>query len=277
MAKRRLFTDFRATRALLPDEAFALVSGKRPEPTDLVAEDVWNGIMHLPDDVAITTSSHHGSQLAALYSLWGDWLKAMGDEHDELFIGMLDAADCFQASTFDSLHGYYRSAMANLRSAVELVAIGSLGNLSPNDRDYLRWKKQNVGSLPFATVIRKLRGVTKTPLSPLIFKPNGWVEALYNELCAYTHSRPDSTDGEMWRSNGPIYVTAAFNLVFKLQASTYATCYVLAKVGRPHLVLPSDSKFLFTTPKLLWRDDIASSYRVLCSIQGERDHAAPKD
>ena len=112
-------------RTLLPDEAFALVNGPRPGPTDLVAGDVWNGIMHLPDDVAITTSNHHGSQLAFLYSLWGDWLEAMGDEHDELFTGMLDAADCFQSSTFDSLHGYYRSALANLRSALELVAIGA--------------------------------------------------------------------------------------------------------------------------------------------------------
>jgi hypothetical protein len=74
----------------------------------------------------------------------GDLLEAIGDEQDELFAGMLDAVDCFQASTFDSLHGYYRSALSNLRSALELVAIGSLGNLSPNDSDYLRWKKQNV-------------------------------------------------------------------------------------------------------------------------------------
>lgn len=150
MPKRAPYTDFRTIRALLPDEVFLLVNGPRPGPADLVTEDVWHGIMHLPDDVAITTSNHHGSQLAALYLLWGDLLEAIGDEQDELFTGMLDAADCFRASTFDSLHGYYRSALSNLRSALELVVIGSLGNLSPNDKDYLRWKKQNVGSLPFS-------------------------------------------------------------------------------------------------------------------------------
>jgi hypothetical protein len=266
MAKRATFTDFRTTRVLLPDEAFALVGGKRPGPTDLVAKDVWNGIMHLPDDVAITTSNHHGSQLAALYTLWGDWVEAMGNTHDELFTGMLDAADCFQASTFESLHGYYRSSLSNLRTAIELVAIGTLGNLSPIDRDYVRWKKQNVGSLPLASSIRKLRSVTKAPVSALIFKPNGWMEALYNELCAYTRSRPDSSDGEMWSSNGPVYVTVAANLVFELQASTYATCYLLAKIGRPNFGLPAGSEFLFTTPDLLWRDDIAASYHTLCSI-----------
>jgi hypothetical protein len=36
-----------------------------------------------------------GSQLATLDSLWGDWLETMGNQHDELFAGMLDAADCF--------------------------------------------------------------------------------------------------------------------------------------------------------------------------------------
>lgn len=264
--KRIPTTDFRKTRTLLPDEAFALVAGERPSPTDFVTEDVWNGIMHLPDDVAITTSNHHGSQLAALYTLWGGWVEAIGDEHDELFTGMLDAADCFQASTFDSLHGYYRSALSNLRSAIELVAIGSLGNLLPNDKDYLRWTKQNLGSLPFASSIRKLRGATAKPISTVILKPNGSIEALYNELCAYTHSRPDASDGKLWESNGPIYVTAAVNLVFELQVSTYAVCYLLVKLGRPSLVLPTASSFLFTTPELLWRDDIVANYHTLCSV-----------
>ena len=59
------------TRTLLPDEAFALVSGPTPDPTDLVPDDVWSGITHLPDDMAIRTSDHHGSQLATLYSRWG--------------------------------------------------------------------------------------------------------------------------------------------------------------------------------------------------------------
>jgi len=55
--------------------------------------------------------------------------------------------------------------------------------------------------------------------------------------------------------------------VFKLQVSTYAAGYVLAKVGRPKLVLPKSSEFLFTTTQLPCRDDIASSYRVLCALR----------
>lgn len=260
-------SDFRTKRALLPDEVFLLVSGKRPGPTDLIAEDIWNGIVHLPDDVALTTSNHHGTQLATLYALWGDWLEAIGDKHDDLFAGMLDAADCFQASTFNSLHGYYRSALSNLRSALELVAIGALGNLSPADKDYLRWKKQNIGSLPFASCLRKLRGATVPAVRASVLKPNGWLDDLYEGLCAYAHSRPDASDGEMWRSNGPIYVVAAFNHVHELQISTYAACYILTKIGRPGFILPTASEFLFKKPDLLWRDDIAPSYRALCAIK----------
>ncbi len=240
------------------------MSGKRPSPTDPVSEEVWGGIMHLPDDVALTTSNHHGSQLATLYSLWGDWREAIAlEKKDELFDGMLDAADCFQASTFDSLHGYYRSAVSNLRSALELVAIGCLGNFSPNDSDYVRWKQHNIGSLPFSTCLRKLRGATDGPVRTSVLKPGGWLERFYEELCAYAHSRPGSSDGEMWRSNGPIHVTAAFSLVFEMQVSTYAACFIFTKIGRPDFALPKAAGFLFKTPELFWSDEVESSYRIL--------------
>jgi hypothetical protein len=133
---------------------------------------------------------------------------------------MLDAADCLQASTFDSLHGYYRSAVANLRSALELIAIGTLGNLSSTDNDYLRWKQHNLGSLPFPTCLRKLRGATRGVARTDVLKPGNWPEALYEELCRFTHARPDASDGTIWRSNGPIYVSAAFSAVYELQMTT---------------------------------------------------------
>jgi hypothetical protein len=267
MGKRKSSKDFRSLRALLPDKAFALRCGKRPGPTDLVRKRVWRGIMHLPDDVAITTSNHHGTQLAALYTLWGDWLEAIGEkEEDALFSPMLDAADCFQSSTFDHLHGYYRSALSNLRSALELVAIGALGNLAPADEVYVRWKK-SAASLAFPSCRGRLRGATKEPVRTLLFNSGGWMEGLYYKLCNYAHSRPDSSDGAMWESNGPIYVGTVFNDVFRLQASTYAACYLLVKASKPQFILPGTSGFLFETPKILWSDKIASSYRTLCKDQ----------
>jgi hypothetical protein len=93
------------------------------------------------------------------------------------------------------------------------------------------------------------------------------MEGLYYKLCNYAHSRPDSSDGAMWESNGPIYVGTVFNDVFRLQASTYAACYLLVSISRPQFSLPSTSEFVVETPKLLWSDEITSSYRTLCSPQ----------
>jgi hypothetical protein len=119
-------SDFRARRYVLEADAY-LTGGEHIAPTDLIASNIWSGITHLPDDIAIRISSHHGTELKLLYSLWGDWLEATGDpfQKDNLFACMLDAADCFQCATFNLLHGYYRSALADLRSALELVAIGT--------------------------------------------------------------------------------------------------------------------------------------------------------
>ncbi len=40
--------DFRARRHYLPEEAFALVTGKYPPPSDLILENQWQGIMTNP-------------------------------------------------------------------------------------------------------------------------------------------------------------------------------------------------------------------------------------
>jgi len=71
----------------------------RRDPTDLISEDVWQGIMHLPDDVVLTTANHRGTQLAAMHSLWGEWIEACGhDREEELFEAMVDVTDCFSVN-----------------------------------------------------------------------------------------------------------------------------------------------------------------------------------
>jgi hypothetical protein len=112
-----------------------------------------------------------------------------------------------------------------------------------------------------------LRGAVGAAVRQDVLRPNGWIEAHYNALCAYVHSRPDASDGELWRSNGPVYVATATELVFKLQMSTYAGCYVLAMIGRPQLLLPQHSQFLFTSLGVLSLDEIASSYNALCRLR----------
>jgi hypothetical protein len=263
MAKRKSVKDFRAVRALLPDEVFLLIDGTRRGPTDPVSEDVWNGIMHLPDDVALTTSNHHGRELGALYTLWGDWIEAHGDEYDEPLVGaMLDATDCFQSSMFDALHGYYRSALSKLRSALELVAIGTLGNLAPANDAYLRWKNDGA-TLAFPDCRQRLRRITVEPMSRLLFKQGGWMESLYYDLCAFAHSRPDASDGAMWESNGPVYSGASFTKVYGAQIATYAAGYLMVKTGRPAFILPNRSEFIFVAP--LASDEGERMYRTVFS------------
>lgn len=245
MAKRKSDKDFRSSRELLPDEVFAWVTEDRSQQTDLVRKRDWRGIMHLADDVALTTSNHHGKQLRILYMLWGAWLEAIGDDEDALYGAMLDAADCFQSSTFDALHGYYRSALSNLRAALDVVAIGTVGNLAPADPVYTRWKTSNA-RLVFPRA--KLRQLTNEPVSSLLFKQAGWMDDLYDELSAYTHSRPDASDGTMWESNGPVYRTLAFRKVFGSQIATYAACYHMAKTGRPAFILPKKGEMIFLRP-----------------------------
>ena len=66
-------------------------------------------------------------RLRLMRQLWGDWLEAIGDpdNSDEMFNCLLEAADCFQGATFNFLHGYYRTALSELRTALELVIIGA--------------------------------------------------------------------------------------------------------------------------------------------------------
>jgi hypothetical protein len=125
MTKPLPLDDFRAVRIILEPDDFALSFGKEPPPSDLIDKETWQGITILPDDVSIRTSNHHGNLLKILYSLWGAWIEAVGENQDFLYDTILDAADEFQATTFNSLAGYYRQAIGCLRSALELITIGA--------------------------------------------------------------------------------------------------------------------------------------------------------
>jgi hypothetical protein len=151
---------------------------------------------------------------------------------------------------------YYRSALANLRAALDLVAIGTLGNFAPTDPVYLRWKS-GVARLVFPR--EQLR--SSEPASSLLFKQGAWMNALYDELSAYAHSRPDASDGAMWESNDPVYSGKAFTRVFGAQIATYAACYHMVTVARSAFVLPKHSEFIFLPP--LASAEGARMYRTL--------------
>ena len=256
--------DFRSIRQKLPAECFLWADGPEPKPTDLVHRETWDGIMHLPDDVAIRSSDHNGIRLSMLYSLWGDWITATGDpgRPDELFGCMLDAADALQCATFLAVHGFYRAAMAELRVAVELVLVGTYGNLKPNEPKYLNWKKSG-GELPFGTIRNELAKALTGVSYGWIFEKEEFINRTYRKLCNFTHSRPDSSDGVLWRSNGPVYVHEMMIKIFLMAMSVYAICYLLVRLSRPISVLPRDSRILFEEDWIPEREGIARAFEQL--------------
>lgn len=268
MTKALPLRDFRSVRHVLESDDWG-VGGDHVSPTDQIDQNAWHEIMDLPDDVAVTTSKHYESELKLLNDLWGDWVKAVGDvaNQDELFSCMLDALECFQCSTFNLLHGYYRSAIASLRTAIEAIVIGAYGNLSPTNKTYVDWKTgaSELTFTPARKALLKLAGL----------KPAGWLleddkltAQAFRQLCRFTHSRPDTSDGDLWESNGPICSDKGVKLTFDSSLQIYAICYLIVGIGRPGFILPVDSRVLF---KLKWLDghvQLSKAFHELGELRG---------
>jgi hypothetical protein len=272
MVQKLLPFDFRAVRRKLDPEVFMNSEGMDVDPTDLVDEETWSGITHLPDDVAIRVSDHNGIRLALLYSLWGDWITAIGDpddEHDELYDCMLDATSTFQCANFLFLHGFYRAALAELRVALELVMIGAYGNLKPADPDYVEWKT-NGSELGFTRIRRRMFAMLRADQCKWLLDEGEFPDKTFRQLCNFTHSRQDSSDVALWQSNGPVYVHEAVMLTFFTTLSVYAICYLLVRIARPSFTLPPDSRILFEEDWVPNREGIARAFEQLY-----RERAAP--
>lgn len=264
MIKKLPLSDFRAVRHKLEPDEFALSEGPNIAPTHLIDEETWGGITHLSDDVVIRTSDHNGHRLALLHSLWGDWITATGDPEkpDELFSCMLDAGDALQCTNFLFLHGYYRASMAELRVALELVMIGAYGNLMPGDFDYVIWKTSG-SELGFTRFRRRMHGMLRTEQCKWLVADEEFPDKTFRQLCNFTHSRPNSSDGSLWQSNGPVYAHDAVMLTFFTTVSVYAICYLLIRIARPHFALPPGSRILFEEDWVPNREGVAKAFEQL--------------
>jgi hypothetical protein len=267
MSKKLPLTDFRAVRSKLEPHEFAISDGQDAAPSDLIEKDVWDGIVHLPEDVSIRISDHNGIRLRLVYSLWGDWITAIGnpDKPDEVFSCMLDVADCFQCANFNFLHGFYRAALAELRTALELMVIGAYGSLNPTDKDYVGWKAGS-GELNFGRCRRRLFGSLRKEQAKWMFEEGGFLAAAYQALCNYTHSRPDASDSALWQSNGPVYNADAITLTIYTALSVYAMCYLLVRLARSDFAMPADSDILF---ELDWMPDHLTLVRAFTDLYGK--------
>jgi hypothetical protein len=276
MSQKLPRTDFRAVRSKLEPHEFAISEGQDVPPSDLVSQKAWDGIMHLPEDVSIRISDHNGIRLELLHQLWGDWVEAIGDPDspDEMFDRLIEAADCFQGATFNFLHGYYRTALAELRTALELVIIGAYGNLYPDDRDYNEWKVGKSEAFGFTRCRKRLRGNLRKEQAKWLFEDDGPLSSAYQKLCNHTHARPDAGYAVLWQSNGPVYNNEAIRLTYFSSLVVYALCYLLVRLARPTFMMTEHSIFLFEDD---WIPNHAQLARAFTDLFGKPPKPPPSD
>jgi hypothetical protein len=135
--------DFRRERAMLAPHVFAIHDGYDPPITDLVDQDVWEHLVHLPDDVAIRTTNWIGSRVGLLHEISMQWLSAgpvdpQGAPYapEPAFL----AAEEFDALEYLALHGFYRQALGCLRNALETMTHAAAFAAMQRADDFQMWR-----------------------------------------------------------------------------------------------------------------------------------------
>jgi hypothetical protein len=263
--------DFRALRYVLDTDEFAVSSGKPdPPPFDLIKAEDWENLMHLASDVSIRTSSWRGSIISSLLRLSDDWssLIEVARIEEPLFQMMLSVSDDLSASIFNLVHGYYRQAASALRSALELVVIGADCQQRGGLLEIEAWRS-GAKKLRLGTSCERILSEAKArQLDMELLRqfgkgllgngdPSkggwpGWTRELFRELSYFTHSRPGFTDGDLWSSNGPVFVKGAIDRVTDLFQQAFSVGLLVTKIGAPDLKFPESAKSLWGGNKA-WR------------------------
>jgi hypothetical protein len=187
--------DFRAGRLILDPEDFALGDDELDSsPTDLISEDPWNGIMTLPGDVAIRTTSHQGTRVTILYELCSGWIDAM-PLAGIVAEAMLDSADDFAVALFNLTHGFYKQALSALRSALETMTLACACEIGGDTGKWSAWQsgeaiKFNVtcNTLQSSSRFRILEDSARQAVGLSIYAGdngsgrNAWARNLYQRL-----------------------------------------------------------------------------------------------
>jgi hypothetical protein len=272
-------SDFRSKRSKLPPDAFALhPDGPEPPPRDIVKEDIWQEITSLPDDVSIRTSDDYGTELKAMIELWGSAIDMCTETGDAWFMSSLDIADSLHACIFNSICGFYRVAASCLRATIDVLIAGTYLQLEGTMEDVRHWQKGEMeikfgaacDSISKNKRVKSLETYLKTKMKYSIFHQKtstnnpGWARALYGELSNSAHDRPTHSEGSFWEgSNGPIFVPDSFGRIYAHYLDVCGLLYVLAKLSRPNLVLPTPSKWLFDSRNVRPSKVVAFSFEFL--------------
>jgi hypothetical protein len=252
--------DFRSQRLILEPSDFALGTDEpEPEPTDLISESAWNGIMTLPGDVAIRTTSHQGERVEILYDLWSGWVHEL-PRGGMLAHAMLDSADDFAAALFNLTHGFYKQALFSLRSALEVVTMACSCELLADHAKWDEWL--DGGDLKFARECDNLQssrlvqeldqtafvaaGATLYDSRDGVAK-NSWARSLYRRLSQYAHARDATSNAQLWESNGPIYSAEGMRVSYHSFLETYALCLLAGKLALSDLSMSEAAQVIFTS------------------------------
>ena len=237
--------DFRKKRKKLSPEDFAICEGIDSGPTDLIDRDTWKSIVSLPDDVSLRTSEHFGTALKILWNLWGDWINIISQgENSSIVYTALIATDDFQASIYNALVGFYRTAYATLRSVIENMSFGLYFELFNKRDEFEQWVKGNE-KLKFGKILKNLYEsdlillveniLLQKCCDRLFDNKRGLIRRLYKKLSNFVHSRPGYTHFDSWNSNGPVFVQKEFCNWFIFFLKIYLISLIFIKLGCPQI------------------------------------------
>ena len=250
--------DFRAGRLILEPEDFALGDNEPDSPpTDLISEDTWNGVMTLPGDVAIRTTSHQGTRVAILYELWSGWVHAM--PHTGIVAeAMMDSADDFASALFNLMHGFYKQSLSALRSALETMTLACACETTGDGGKWSAWQggeeirfKLACDTLQSSSSFRILEDKAQEATGLSIYAGdngsgrNAWARNLFRRLSKFAHSRGDSSNFHFWNSNGPIYSAAGMRIAYHSYLETYSLLLLIAKVAAVNLKMPAEARLIY--------------------------------
>ena len=262
MAKALPSEDFRAVRVTLEPSDFA-VGSEFPEqpPKDLISKETWNELVGLPDDVAIRTSNEFGtilkeasdfqSELVGVSLALRDLVMDSGRKEEDAPIChvLLAAGDELAASIYNSLTGYYRVAFSALRNVVENLAIGLHLELSGDQHRFQSWLAGGE-ELKFGwaadnasknKAVGEFEARLEAEIADNLFRqkkgtnPGGFARRLFSKLSKFTHGGPGFTDGDMWKSNGPVFVPTAFTDWATSFIQVYCYCLIACRLAQPKL------------------------------------------
>jgi hypothetical protein len=80
--------------------------------------------------------------------------------------------------------------------------IGTYGNLKADDPDYIVWKTSG-SELGFTRFRKRMHGMLRSDQCKWLLADEEFPDKTFRQLCNFTHSRPSSSDGALWESNGP--------------------------------------------------------------------------